>query len=67
MEFRDWYRIMAASRKRLIDIILDVNIAYDAAAACIVDAAARGEQAAFTLVAASRLSLERQGDQSAGE
>jgi hypothetical protein len=26
-------------------------IAYDAAAACIVDATARGEQAAFTLVA----------------
>jgi hypothetical protein len=42
-------------------------IAYDAAATCLVDAAARGEQAASALVAPSRFSPERQGDQSAGE
>jgi hypothetical protein len=42
---------MAASSKRLIGLVLGVVIAYDAAATCVVDATARGEQAAFTLVA----------------
>lgn len=58
---------MTATSKRLIGLIFGVDIAYYAAAACVVDAAARGKQAASTLVAPSRLSLERQGDQSAGE
>ena len=58
---------MTATSKRLIGLIFGVDIAYYAAAACVVDATARGEQTAFTLVAPPRLPLECQGDQSSGE
>jgi hypothetical protein len=62
-------QVMAVSRKKkgLIWVGRGVVIAYDAATACVVDATARGEQTAFTLVAPSRFPLERQGDQSTGE